>query len=1200
MVIRELFDKSKPIDRRIEKVITYETTNEELLKEEVQEYVATDSIEDHFERLLDRLEEGMSGGNNPEIGVWVSGFYGSGKSSFTKYLGFALDPTRTLDGKPFFEWLQNQFKSKPLRARLATVAKKSPSAVIMLDLASEMLAGATMAEISSVLYAKVMQWAGYSRDEKIAYLEFMLERDKQLDKFKERISELSKGKGWDEIKNQPLVMKALASKVASEFYPELFPDSKAFNEIRIEERIKEDDRVKQMLDIIDRKTGKKNIIFILDEVGQYIAARDDLILNLDGLAKNVKGLGRGHAWVIATAQQTLTEDDPRAVTNTAKLFKLKDRFPVSIDLIASDIKEICYKRLLGKSKQGEEALATLFDGHGPQMRHATELKNTKYYKADLNKETFCKYYPFLPQHFDILLQLLARLAKTRGGVGLRSAIKVIQDVLVAPGKIRRDGKLLADESVGKLATTMLFYDTLRADIERPFPHIINGIEKVKKVFGEDSLHTQVAKSVAVLQILEDFPVGRENIAALMHPSVESASLLDSVNMVIDEMLNEESIPLNEVDGSLRFMSEAVIDLENERLKIIPRVADTRSIQNAALRGIFSPAPAVKLNGTRSVSAGFKVYTGAMTVALSGDKEAIQAHIDFVSESEYEKRKNERILESQQKSSANVIFLLGHEDKEIDDIVLDIYRCREIYKQHKNKAADKEVEEYLRAQYQRGDIREKELSHRLKNTLVTGSFIFRGKPKAVSELDAEVAESARKYLETVAIEVFHKYAEAPVQADSATAERFLKTEKLNKISSKDDPLTLVKKSGNSSVIDNSHKAIISIKDYLEQRGQVDGRRLLDDFFAAPCGWSKDTTRYLVAAMLVAAIIKLRVSGEDITVRGEVAINNLRNTNSFNKIGISLRDTAPPPDMLFRARDRLLKLTAEDVLPLEEEISKCVMHHFPDFQQDYAPLATQLENRDLQGSERAQNVNDNLSEILKGDASDATNRLGSEECPLYNDLSWAREVKKSFDNGIGTVVKQANELLAEIPKLPDVGIPGALIAATQGLREELSEYVTREDFYKHMPEIQNHVANIGSQITTAATKFAEEQASDLKTQINRLQVLPEWNLLGTEDKARLGGELDGLQVEGETDLEGLKHLINNKFLLSTELYRIESEIRELAKREEVPPEGEDEEIEDMTISVLRGVVTATALEDLLVRLHEIRSMIDDGKNVRITWK
>ena len=91
-----------------------------------------------------------------------------------------------------------------------------------------------------------------------------LEKEERLDAFKDRIAEISKGRQWDEIKNQPLVMRAIAAKVAVEFYPDVFDDTRAFNDIKIEEQIKEDDRVQQMLDLIEKKTGAKNIIFILD------------------------------------------------------------------------------------------------------------------------------------------------------------------------------------------------------------------------------------------------------------------------------------------------------------------------------------------------------------------------------------------------------------------------------------------------------------------------------------------------------------------------------------------------------------------------------------------------------------------------------------------------------------------------------------------------------------------------------------------------------------------------------------------------------------------------------------------------------------------------------------------------------------------------------------------------------------------------
>ncbi|MEN9666859.1 MAG: hypothetical protein RLZZ326_3222, partial [Planctomycetota bacterium] len=89
--IRDLFDPSRALTRPIEKVITYDNRSDEQLKAEISEYVVTDHIEESFGDLLKKMQAAQQGGAGHEIGVWVSGFYGSGKSSFTKYLGFALN-----------------------------------------------------------------------------------------------------------------------------------------------------------------------------------------------------------------------------------------------------------------------------------------------------------------------------------------------------------------------------------------------------------------------------------------------------------------------------------------------------------------------------------------------------------------------------------------------------------------------------------------------------------------------------------------------------------------------------------------------------------------------------------------------------------------------------------------------------------------------------------------------------------------------------------------------------------------------------------------------------------------------------------------------------------------------------------------------------------------------------------------------------
>ncbi|HPB76381.1 MAG TPA: BREX system P-loop protein BrxC, partial [Chromatiaceae bacterium] len=427
MTIRALFDPSKDIYRTIEKVITYDSAQERRLKAEISEYVVTESIEEQFRKLLDRMHLAMETGGENEIGVWVSGFYGSGKSSFTKYLGLAFDDRCTIDGTPFIKHLQDRLHQPQTKALLGTVAQRFPAAVVMLDLASEMLAGATMEDVTTVLYFKVLKWAGYSDNLVVADFERHLERDGRLAELETRIASQFPGRTWADVHNSPLLVSALLPRIAHEFYPELFTTPTAFMAEMKGWTKSQDQQIQEMLAIVRAKSGKQNILFIVDEVGQYVAARDNLILNLDGLAKNLKRLGDGKVWIIATAQQTLTEDDPRAALNSDKLFKLKDRFPIQIDLESSDIKEICYRRLLGKSPAGETELGKLFNAHGQALRHHTQLDDAKFYDADFSPASFTNLYPFLPAHH---LQHLGEVGAVRIVQVERLLVHVIGGILM--------------------------------------------------------------------------------------------------------------------------------------------------------------------------------------------------------------------------------------------------------------------------------------------------------------------------------------------------------------------------------------------------------------------------------------------------------------------------------------------------------------------------------------------------------------------------------------------------------------------------------------------------------------------------------------------------------------------------------------------------------------------------------------------------
>lgn len=456
-------------------------------------------------------------------------------------------------------------------AALRTTAKKHPTAVILLDLGAEQLAESAAAPVSTVLYWKVLQWAGFSKEKKTAQLEFTLDRRGKYDEFKTKYRERFKGE-WEEIHNDPLIGVARAAEIIPSVLPDDFPTPESFRNLRFEEARDVRDLAREIIELCRRKTGCENILFLIDEAGQYVAPRGELILNLDGLARNFKELGAGKVWIAATGQQTLSEIVERAAHNSAELNKLRDRFPISIHLDASDIREITHRRLLEKSEEGRRRLSALFNKHGQSLVNHTRLSGTALFKGDPDAETFIKLYPFLPQHFDLLLELIRTLARSTGGIGLRSAIRVIQDVLVDKSRVLGpEAVKLADREIGTLACVDDFYDTLRADIAKVLPHVVAGVDKTAKIFGADSFELRVAKAVAALQPVETFPRTAENIAALLYRKAGSPSLLEKVREALRKLSAEKECGLIEDPqaGGWVFLSDAVKPIRDKRNSYTP-------------------------------------------------------------------------------------------------------------------------------------------------------------------------------------------------------------------------------------------------------------------------------------------------------------------------------------------------------------------------------------------------------------------------------------------------------------------------------------------------------------------------------------------------------------------------------------------------------------------------------------------------------
>ncbi|HNT55087.1 MAG TPA: BREX system P-loop protein BrxC, partial [Anaerolineaceae bacterium] len=906
--IRDLFSDQRQIGRKIEKVIDYYADDETRLAAEIDEYEATQNVEACFRKFLDSYQAGVQSGQVTEVGIWVSGFYGSGKSSFTKYLGFALDPRRTVQGRPFLELLQNRLRSADVRAQLATVAKKHPTAVVMLDLGTEQLADSTANTVTNILYWKVLQRAGYSKEKKLAQLEFTLAQRGQYEAFRQAYQGQF-GEPWEQIHDDPLLGIARASQLLPAILPQEFPDPAAFLRLRFEMTESVRDLAERMISVVRRISGAENILFLVDEAGQYVAPRGDLILNLDGLARSFKELGQGKVWVVATGQQTLAEIVERAAYNSPELVKLRDRFPLAVELDARDIREITYRRLLTKSNAGETRLRALFKESGQSLVWHTRLQGTTLYKDDPSSEDFVRFYPFLPQHFDVLMQLIRVLARGTGGVGLRSAIRVIQDVLVDTARILPSGETrLADRPVGALATAADFYKTLRVDIQKALPHVVSAVERVEQAFAGRALPVQAAQAVAALQLLEDFPRTAENIAALLYPQLGFPPLVDDVRAVLSEIAGTRGVGLIEdpQSGGYQFLSENVEPFRRERTKYIPNSGEVNRIRNEELTNALAVQPKARLEGAKDIPAGVRLAN----TWLFGDREEINFQLELVTPEAWETRRAALLTETAQANELrNTILWMLRREPQTEDALPEVRRSEYVVELIGDQNADRDLAQYARSEAQRATNGRGQIKTQLENALLDGLFIFRGKPTPVRQAGASLEAAAQAILKEAAAKIFHQFHLVKLSPPTNQAAHFLEVDRLDRMTVERDPLKLVTRQGSTARVAPNHPALAeALRAFKEKAdgaggGRLTGKAIQDHFSAAPYGWSKDAARYLFAALLVAGEIEFVLDGQPIRTASPAAVEAVKTTMAFNHVGVGLRGSRPGIEVLDRAAHRL---------------------------------------------------------------------------------------------------------------------------------------------------------------------------------------------------------------------------------------------------------------------------------------------------------
>lgn len=420
MKFKELYEKG--LDRKVNPAVSASDLSEDTVLTEIVEYVFTQEIIVNLYNILTNIK--LNQGSH--VGIWINGYYGSGKSHFLKYASYCLSDKYSemafirlmeatqemlLSEKDATELEKAGVSLSELSALKNWYVNKAEVEMVMFNIGDVHDANVERTNtFTTIFWNQFNAKRGYNSFNlpMAQYLEKALDDDGKFEEFKEYV----KAKGYDWERNISRFAAGrldLALQMAKEVDSDLAIDV-------IRERIKNNDInvsveafAAEMKEYIERKNNRNfRILFFVDEVSQFIGEHRDLLLQLQSLVKRLDEVCESQVWISCTAQQTL-EDVVKNVggsdTNPEdEVGKILGRFEVRASLQGTSPEYITQKRILDKKGEVEIQLGELFEEKKAMLDAQFILPST--YQSYKNKEDFAAFYPFVPYQFQLIMKVL--------------------------------------------------------------------------------------------------------------------------------------------------------------------------------------------------------------------------------------------------------------------------------------------------------------------------------------------------------------------------------------------------------------------------------------------------------------------------------------------------------------------------------------------------------------------------------------------------------------------------------------------------------------------------------------------------------------------------------------------------------------------------------------------------------------------------
>jgi hypothetical protein len=379
----------------IKNVIDLEDRSEAEIQQEIDSYIVTDGIGRHLDFFTNQYTSHIK-----ETGVWISGFYGSGKSYFGKMLGYII-ANPLINGTPARERFIPRLKGITNEGLIENAIRKldaTKNRVVFLDIAKQ----STENGLAFTLFTNLLKNLGF-RDDIYGYIEFDLYIEGKYDEFKQKIKSIE-GDDWDNLKlNQRLVAKAMRNAhLGMDYSEDAYKETLDTYSASI--RGFSANKLKNELEKYLKVYSDETLVFVFDEASEAISQEKFTLLDLEGISEAFSSISN-KVWTIAIAQEKLDDVINNTNVSRSQLTKVTDRFKTKIHLESTEVDVIIRSRLLQKKDIYFNQLIEYYKNNEGLISDATNLKSTFPTKTT-SAEDFATYYPFHKYQFDILQKFL--------------------------------------------------------------------------------------------------------------------------------------------------------------------------------------------------------------------------------------------------------------------------------------------------------------------------------------------------------------------------------------------------------------------------------------------------------------------------------------------------------------------------------------------------------------------------------------------------------------------------------------------------------------------------------------------------------------------------------------------------------------------------------------------------------------------------